>query len=55
MEKTLTYETAYAELAVIAKEIENESVSVDVLAQKESVLPISSLFAKPNCAVRKLR
>jgi exodeoxyribonuclease VII small subunit len=34
MEKTLTYETAYAELAQIAKEIENESVSVDVLAQK---------------------
>lgn len=34
MEKTLTYESAYAELAVIAKEIESESVSVDVLAQK---------------------
>lgn len=34
MEKTLTYEAAYAELALIAKEIESESVSVDVLAQK---------------------
>ncbi|HVU84396.1 MAG TPA: exodeoxyribonuclease VII small subunit [Puia sp.] len=34
MEKTLTYEEAYNELALIAAEIENESVSVDVLAQK---------------------
>ena len=34
MEKTLTYEAAYNELALIAKEIENETVSVDVLAQK---------------------
>ncbi|MFI5123953.1 MAG: exodeoxyribonuclease VII small subunit [Chitinophagales bacterium] len=34
MEKTLTYEGAYNELAQIADEIENESVSVDVLAQK---------------------
>lgn len=34
METTLTYEQAYRELAQIAKEIENESVSVDVLAQK---------------------
>ena len=34
MEKTLTYEAAYNELAIIAKEIENETVSVDVLAQK---------------------
>ena len=34
MEKTLTYEEAYDELARIAGEIENESVSVDVLAQK---------------------
>ena len=34
MEKTLTYEAAYDELARIAGEIENESVSVDVLAQK---------------------
>jgi exodeoxyribonuclease VII small subunit len=34
MEKTLTYEGAYNELARIADEIENESVSVDVLAQK---------------------
>ena len=29
-----TYETAYAELKQIAAEIENESVSVDVLAEK---------------------
>jgi exodeoxyribonuclease VII small subunit len=29
-----TYEAAYAELKQIAAEIENESVSVDVLAQK---------------------
>lgn len=28
------YESAYKELAAIAKEIETESVSVDVLAQK---------------------
>lgn len=34
MEKTLTYEQAYAELAQIAAEIENETVSVDVLALK---------------------
>lgn len=34
METNLTYEEAYKELALIAKEIENETVSVDVLAQK---------------------
>jgi exodeoxyribonuclease VII small subunit len=34
MEQNLTYESAYKELAAIAREIENESVSVDVLAQK---------------------
>lgn len=34
MEKTLTYEAAYQELAAIAREIESESVSVDVLALK---------------------
>ena len=34
MEQNLTYEEAYKELASIAKDIENESVSVDVLAQK---------------------
>lgn len=34
MEQNLTYEQAYKELALIAKDIENESVSVDVLAQK---------------------
>ncbi len=34
MEQNLTYEAAYQELAQIAKEIENEAVSVDVLAQK---------------------
>ena len=34
MEQNLTYEEAYKELALIAREIENESVSVDVLAQK---------------------
>jgi exodeoxyribonuclease VII small subunit len=34
MEQNLTYEEAYNELALIAKEIENESVSVDVLAKK---------------------
>ena len=34
METTLTYEDAYRELAAIAKEIESEAVSVDVLAQK---------------------
>lgn len=30
----LTYESAYNELLQIAKEIEDESVSVDVLAEK---------------------
>jgi exodeoxyribonuclease VII small subunit len=30
----LTYEAAYQELAAIAREIESESVSVDVLAEK---------------------
>lgn len=34
MEQILTYENAYKELAQIAKEIETESASVDVLAQK---------------------
>lgn len=34
MEATLTYEKAYEELAQIAREIEEETVSVDVLAQK---------------------
>ncbi|PTS97443.1 exodeoxyribonuclease VII small subunit [Pedobacter sp. HMWF019] len=34
MEENLTYEAAYQELAEIAQEIETESVSVDVLAQK---------------------
>ncbi len=34
MDRNLTYEAAYSELASIAREIENESVSVDVLAQK---------------------
>ena len=33
-EKILSYEEAYRELAEIADEIQNESVSVDVLAQK---------------------
>lgn len=34
METTLTYEAAYKELAIIAKEIEAETVSIDVLAEK---------------------
>ena len=34
METTLTYETAYEELVQIAREIEEETVSVDVLALK---------------------
>lgn len=34
METTLTYETAFKELAAIAKEIENETISVDELAIK---------------------
>jgi exodeoxyribonuclease VII small subunit len=34
MEQELTYESAYNELMQIAKEIEDESVSVDVLAEK---------------------
>lgn len=34
MEKILMYEDSFNELKQIAKEIENESVSVDVLAQK---------------------
>jgi len=34
MEKNLNYENAYAELAQIAAEIETESVSVDVLAER---------------------
>jgi len=34
METTLTYEQAYKELASIASEIENETISVDVLAEK---------------------
>lgn len=34
MDPNTTYESAYRELQVIAKEIENETVSVDVLAEK---------------------
>jgi exodeoxyribonuclease VII small subunit len=34
MAQTLTYEEAFKELVQIAREIETESVSVDVLAQK---------------------
>jgi exodeoxyribonuclease VII small subunit len=34
METILSYEDAYAELKKIASEIEQESVSVDVLAEK---------------------
>ena len=34
MEQNQSYEEAYAELKKIASEIENESVSVDVLAEK---------------------
>jgi len=34
METNLTYEAAYTELAEIAREIETESVSVDILAEK---------------------
>jgi exodeoxyribonuclease VII small subunit len=34
MEKNLTYEQAYKELVTIASEIENETISVDVLAEK---------------------
>ncbi len=34
METNLTYEDAYKELQEIAREIENETVSVDVLAEK---------------------
>ncbi|WP_316821863.1 exodeoxyribonuclease VII small subunit [Pedobacter gandavensis] len=34
MKTNLTYELAYKELAEIAQEIETESVSVDVLAEK---------------------
>ncbi|PUZ25386.1 exodeoxyribonuclease VII small subunit [Chitinophaga parva] len=34
MEPSLTYEAAYAELQAIAAEIEDETVSVDVLAEK---------------------
>ena len=34
MQENLTYEAAYQELAVIAREIESETVSVDILAQK---------------------
>jgi exodeoxyribonuclease VII small subunit len=34
MEKNLTYEEAYRELQQITEDIENESVSVDDLAEK---------------------
>ncbi|MBT1709200.1 exodeoxyribonuclease VII small subunit [Fulvivirgaceae bacterium PWU5] len=34
MELTITYEEAYRELEQIAQEIEHETVSVDVLAEK---------------------
>ena len=34
METNLSYEAAYKELAQIAKEIETDTVSIDVLAQR---------------------
>lgn len=34
MEETITYDQAYKELEAIAKDIENESISVDELAVK---------------------
>lgn len=34
MEQTQTYEQAYRELSEIARDIENETISVDQLAQK---------------------
>ena len=34
MEENMTYESAYKELAMIAAEIEMESISVDILADK---------------------
>jgi exodeoxyribonuclease VII small subunit len=34
MEQILTYEQAYKELEGIAREIESQAVSIDVLAQK---------------------
>lgn len=34
MEQTLTYDQAYKELEAIAKDIENETISVDELAVK---------------------
>ncbi|MCF8283833.1 MAG: exodeoxyribonuclease VII small subunit [Sphingobacteriales bacterium] len=34
MEKNMTYEQAFEELRIIASEIEDETVSVDVLAEK---------------------
>ena len=34
MEQTMTYEEAFGELALIAKDIESEKVSIDVLAEK---------------------
>ncbi len=34
MEKNMTYEQAFEELKAIASEIEDETVSVDVLAEK---------------------
>lgn len=34
MEQDLTYDKAYNELKAISQQIENESITVDVLAQK---------------------
>lgn len=34
MDQNLTYESAFEELAQIARDIEDESVSVDLLAEK---------------------
>ena len=34
MEQNLTYESAFEELAQIARDIEDETVSVDLLAEK---------------------
>lgn len=34
MEQSLTYEIAFTELKTISEEIENETITVDVLAQK---------------------
>jgi exodeoxyribonuclease VII small subunit len=51
--ENLTYESAYGELKKIASEIESESVSVDVLAEKVKRAAVLIAFARISSEAQK--